>query len=211
MLKLTNIRVDNNYLARSQYHCTLELEGVLPGEVLSQIYNVRGIGSLYEINLPKNSDSKTLTLNSISNENQGKEPLFGGAWYLKNKLLYINKVIYSNPVTVVFWSDGTKTSSRCAEGDTYNAEFGLTMAILKKFIGNDSVQKTLADWLPADSKTKVVTLKDLRAKRYKAQKELKKETKQEVPNKEAKKELANKDSEKTKTSKLRKFSDSFRV
>ncbi len=47
-------------------------------------------------------------------------------------------VIFNNPVTVVFWEDGTKTIVRCQEGDTYSKEAGLAMAIVKKLYGNSS-------------------------------------------------------------------------
>ena len=48
----------------------------------------------------------------------------------------IKDVIFNNPATIVFWSDGTKTVVKCQEGDTYDPEKGLTMAIAKKFFGN---------------------------------------------------------------------------
>ena len=48
----------------------------------------------------------------------------------------IEKVIFSDPATVVFWSDDTKTVVKCQEGDTYSKELGLAMCISKKFLGN---------------------------------------------------------------------------
>lgn len=48
----------------------------------------------------------------------------------------IKDVIFNDPATIVFWSDGTKTVVKCQEGDTYDPEKGLTMAIAKKFFGN---------------------------------------------------------------------------
>lgn len=48
----------------------------------------------------------------------------------------IKDVIFNNPATIVFWSDGTKTVVKCQEGDTYDPEKGLAMAIAKKFFGN---------------------------------------------------------------------------
>lgn len=109
---------------------------------------------------------------------ENKKPQFGGAFRFKGDMIYITRVLYNNPATIVFWSDKTKTVSKCAEGDTYSAELGLTMAILKKIAGDDSVRRTLADWLPADETVKAVDIKDLRQKRYKAQKEAKKLAKQ---------------------------------
>ena len=48
----------------------------------------------------------------------------------------IKNVIFNNPATIVFWHDGTKTVVKCQEGDDFDPEKGLTMAIAKKFFGN---------------------------------------------------------------------------
>ena len=48
----------------------------------------------------------------------------------------IKNVIFNNPATIVFWHDGTKTVVKCQEGDIFDPEKGLTMAIAKKFFGN---------------------------------------------------------------------------
>lgn len=48
----------------------------------------------------------------------------------------IKDVIFNNPATIVFWSDGTKTVVKCQDGDIYDPEKGLAMAISKKFLGN---------------------------------------------------------------------------
>lgn len=48
----------------------------------------------------------------------------------------IKRVIFNNPATVVFWSDGTKTVVKCSENDTFDPEIGLAMAICKKAFGN---------------------------------------------------------------------------
>ena len=55
-----------------------------------------------------------------------------------NRLPQIKKVIYNNPATIIFWADGTKTVVQCQEGDSYDPEKGLTMAISKKALGNTS-------------------------------------------------------------------------
>lgn len=43
---------------------------------------------------------------------------------------------FNDPVTVVIWTDGTKTIVRCQEGDVFDPEKGLAMAIAKKALGN---------------------------------------------------------------------------
>lgn len=48
----------------------------------------------------------------------------------------IKDVIFNEPATIVFWADGTKTVVKCQDGDTYDAEKGLAMAIAKKALGN---------------------------------------------------------------------------
>lgn len=66
-----------------------------------------------------------------------------------NNLPNILKVVYNNPATIVFWSDGTKTVVKCQNGDTYSAETGLAMAICKKAYGNENqFNKVFAKWLP---------------------------------------------------------------
>lgn len=70
----------------------------------------------------------------------------------------IENVIFQNPATIVFWSDGTKTVVNCMDNvedkkkivdgkeviirkprkcDTYSKEAGLAMAIVKKWAGNN--------------------------------------------------------------------------
>ena len=48
----------------------------------------------------------------------------------------INRVMFRNPATVVFWSDGTKTVVRCQPGDVYNPDTGLALCVAKKYFGN---------------------------------------------------------------------------
>ena len=57
----------------------------------------------------------------------------------KNELpeLKVKKVIFSNPATIVFWSDNTKTVVKCGKDDTYDKEKGFYIACAKKLFGND--------------------------------------------------------------------------
>lgn len=48
----------------------------------------------------------------------------------------IQNVIFNDPATIVFWTDGSKTVVKCQPGDTFSEELGLAMAIAKKFLGN---------------------------------------------------------------------------
>lgn len=47
----------------------------------------------------------------------------------------IKNVIFNEPATIVFWSDGTKTVVKC-ENENFDPEKGLAMAISKKALGN---------------------------------------------------------------------------
>ena len=53
-----------------------------------------------------------------------------------NRRVKIRDVIFSDPATVVFWSDGTKTVVKAQGGEKYDKEKGLAMAIIKKITGN---------------------------------------------------------------------------
>ncbi len=44
----------------------------------------------------------------------------------------IIEVIFNNPATIVYWSDGTKTVVKACDKDTFDKEVGLAMAIAKK-------------------------------------------------------------------------------
>lgn len=61
----------------------------------------------------------------------------------------ITKVIFNDPVTIVFWSDGTKTIVKCREADIYDKEKGLAMAISKKLWGNKgNYYEVFKKWIP---------------------------------------------------------------
>lgn len=63
--------------------------------------------------------------------------------------MQITQVIYSDPATIVYWKDGTKTVVKCQEGDTYDKEKGLALCFMKKMLGNKSgdFNRTLKEWL----------------------------------------------------------------
>ena len=63
----------------------------------------------------------------------------------------IKKVIFNYPATIVLWSDGSKTVVKCQDGDIYDPEKGLAMAISKKAIGNKgNYCNEFKKWLPED-------------------------------------------------------------
>ena len=54
---------------------------------------------------------------------------------LKEDIIMIKRVLFNEPATIVWWEDGTKTVVK-AEGEAYDKEKGLAMAIAKKHFGN---------------------------------------------------------------------------
>ena len=63
----------------------------------------------------------------------------------------IKNVIFNYPATIVFWEDGTKTVVKCQDGDEFDPEKGLAMAIAKKAYGNKgSYCNKMKKWLPKE-------------------------------------------------------------
>ena len=48
----------------------------------------------------------------------------------------IEKVIFNDPATIVYWHDGTKTVVKAQDGEPFDKEKGLAMAFMKKVCGN---------------------------------------------------------------------------
>lgn len=96
---------------------------------------------------------KTEILKEVYNDlvNKKKQLKFGGVITGIDKqgnltTIYITKVIYQRPATIVFWSDGTKTIAKCSPYDTYNTERGLLVCYAKKMMGSEAINKLLDDW-----------------------------------------------------------------
>ena len=62
----------------------------------------------------------------------------------------IKNVIFNDPATIIFWSDGTKTVVK-AENESFDPEKGLAMAIAKKSLGNKgNYYNEFKKWLPEE-------------------------------------------------------------
>lgn len=62
----------------------------------------------------------------------------------------IKSVIYSDPATIVFWKDGTKTVVKC-KNEKFDSEKGLAMAFSKKMLGNKgNYYNVFKKWLPEE-------------------------------------------------------------
>lgn len=83
-----------------------------------------------------------------------KEDLYVGRWHgfqyntgeefllpMNRILLKVKRVVFNNPATIVFWSDGTKTVVKCMDIDDFNPEHGFLQAFYEKMNG-DSRTKT---------------------------------------------------------------------
>ena len=89
---------------------------------------------------------------------KNKEPLIKYGIYTKlwNKdasFVYdveIKDVIFNPPATIVFWSDGSKTVVKCMEGDTFDKQTGLAMAICKR-IFSDKFHSEFKRWCNKDA------------------------------------------------------------
>ena len=67
------------------------------------------------------------------------------------KLPEIKDVIFNEPATIILWADGTKTVVKCQEGEGYDPEKGLAMAISKKALGNKgNYCEVFKKWLPEE-------------------------------------------------------------
>ena len=65
--------------------------------------------------------------------------------------VFLKNVIYNDPATIAFWSDGTKTVVKAQPGDIFDPEKGLAMAIVKKACGNKgNYYNSFKKWLPKE-------------------------------------------------------------
>ena len=91
---------------------------------------------------------------------------FGSDFYEDGKHIYLKEVIYNGPVTICNWSDGSKTTAKIQQGDTYSPEVGLLLCVFKRIKGNQFVQDLINYWAPENGEKKI-TLRDV-FKKYKS-------------------------------------------
>lgn len=106
-----------------------------------------GSSDCYWFNLEDLTDSADINDSYIEKHFTAEMPKKGES--NMNKLPEIEKVYFNNPVTVVMWSDHTKTIVRVSKDDIYDPEKGLAMAIAKKVLGNTyNYYNEFKRWLP---------------------------------------------------------------
>ena len=75
--------------------------------------------------------------------------IYGAESMNNNMSVFMIKVIYNDPATIAFWSDGTKTVVKAQPGDIFDPEKGLAMVIVKKACGNTgNYYNSFKRWLP---------------------------------------------------------------
>lgn len=74
----------------------------------------------------------------------------------------IKRVLFNNPATIVFWADGDKTVVKCQNGEPYDPEKGLAMAISKKALGNDRAYYNVFAKYCKNQPSEVANKKDLK-------------------------------------------------
>lgn len=61
------------------------------------------------------------------------------------------RVIFNGPATIVFWTDGTKTVVKCADGENYDKRVAILWAIAKNMFGNSTRVNKMLDKIIEDT------------------------------------------------------------
>ena len=90
--------------------------------------------------------------------------------------LTVERVIFNDPATIVFFSDGTKSVVKCQKGDKYSKEAGLSLAISKRMLGNKEFHKTFEKFVE-DTSLNALSSDDVKPVVKRQRKNTKKSTK----------------------------------
>ena len=69
----------------------------------------------------------------------------------------IDRVIFNDPATIIYWKDGSKTVVKRSDDDIWDSEKGLCMAIIKKLYGNTSFIKR---FMEPEEDIKILTVEE---------------------------------------------------
>lgn len=91
-------------------------------------------------------------------------PKNSGRYQQKERRLAIKNVIFNDPATIVFWNDDSKTVVKAQNGEAFDPEKGLALAICKKTIGYNTGKyyETFKKWLPNANKDSLEDLTPFR-------------------------------------------------
>ena len=128
------------------------------GDTIYKIFYIEVIISTKELN--------TITLRKRKKDERRNEmptnyseSFTATSWVYTKPIPTIKKVIFNYPATIVLWSDGSKTVVKCQDGDIYDPEKGLAMAISKKALGNKgNYCNEFKKWLPEDEEEEEKTV-----------------------------------------------------
>lgn len=85
---------------------------------------------------PVDYTSKSKILDSARKE-KGKMGNRNYRNYAIKSYFEIKNIIFNDPATIVIWDDGTKTVVKCQEGDSFDPEKGVAMAVMKRALGSN--------------------------------------------------------------------------
>lgn len=98
----------------------------------------------------KNNEYKKEVAKYCRNDVAATEAIFNATRTVQTVIPKIKSVIYSDPATIVFWKDGTKTVVKC-KNEKFDPEKGLAMAFSKKMLGNKgNYYNVFKKWLPEE-------------------------------------------------------------
>lgn len=120
---------------------TVELNAVLNPNIDGYFFNTDDIAKELESKLNRSGDKMYIPMARHNEKTEYQKAfyrnivngMYGSNPYYRPE---IKDVIFNDPATIVFWTDGTKTVVKCQDGDVFDPEKGLTMAIAKKVYGN---------------------------------------------------------------------------
>ncbi len=133
----------NNFLTWCSYHVTPHMYYWPKGEVSSTVFGgyfcdvVKFGGLIKAVNNMEYDDIKTMDKSDDRMAIAMKRSIMNSTYGIPTSLVHIKDVIFNDPATIVFWSDGTKTVCTCSEQDTYDPEKGLALCVMKKVLYNN--------------------------------------------------------------------------
>ena len=106
----------------------------------------------------KNNEYKKEVAKYCRNDVAATEAIFNATRTVQTVIPKIKSVIYSDPATIVFWKDGTKTVVKC-KNEKFDPEKGLAMAFSKKMLGNKgNYYNVFKKWLPDEKPNTAVPI-----------------------------------------------------
>lgn len=150
------------YMGDIPYNSLINKPEVISGSPLGTL-KIYGIPIIRLLNEPFDNkgelilESKTSFMDGVSLKGISYDEAFRYRTSLKHK---IKKVIFNDPATIILWTDGTKTVVQ-TQGEDYDPEKGMAMAIAKKALGNEgNYYDIFKEWLPEEDDDDYFTFDD---------------------------------------------------